>query len=62
LQIKDEVIISDINNGKIHDRINNNNGADFYEIFVPLEKEVNKIIGFGMEYSLDDMFPVIDYT
>ena len=59
LQIKDEVIISDINNGKIHDRINNNNGADFYEIFVPLEKEVNKIIGFGMEYSLDDMFPVI---
>lgn len=59
MQIKDEVIISDINNGKIHDRINNNNGADFYEIFVPLEKEVNKIIGFGMEYSLDDMFPVI---
>ncbi|WFA07790.1 bifunctional diguanylate cyclase/phosphodiesterase [Tissierella sp. Yu-01] len=59
LQMKDEVIISDINNGKIHDRINTINGVELYEIFVPLEYEADNIIAFEIQYSLNEMFPVI---
>lgn len=59
LQTKEEVIKSNINNGKIYDRINTANGVDLYEIFVPLEYETDTIIAFGIWYSLDDMIPVI---
>src|SRR5690606_19167628 len=58
-QMKDDVIISDINDGKTHDRISNINGEELYEIFVPLEYESNNIIGFGIQYSLNEMHPII---
>lgn len=59
LQVKDELIISDLNNGKIYDRVNTSTGVDLYEIYVPLEYETDKIIAFGIWYSLDEMIPVI---
>lgn len=58
-QLKAEEIISDINNGKIHDRINSSSGDEVYEIFVPLDYETNNIIAFGIQYSLSDILPLI---
>ncbi|NLY47260.1 MAG: GGDEF domain-containing protein [Tissierella sp.] len=58
-QLKDEEIISDINSGKIHDRINSSSGEDLYEIFVPLDYESNEIVAFGIQYSLSGILPLI---
>lgn len=58
-KIKDPLIIDDINKGRIHDFIDNNGTQSLYEIFVPLEYKSDKIIAFGIKYSMKDILPVI---
>jgi len=57
--IKDEEIITYIKNGNIYDHINNTSDVESYKIFIPIEYESEKIIAFGIEYSLNEVFPVI---
>ena len=58
-QINDETIISHLKSGKIYDGINDSNGVDLYEIFVPIDHESEKLVFLGIQYSLDSMKPVI---
>lgn len=52
LQLKDEAIISDIDDGRIHERINKATGVDLYEIFVPLKYETQniKVLEFNIHW------------
>jgi len=59
LKMEEEAILAGINNGRIHERINANSGVDLYEIIVPLEYENENITAFGIQYSLDDIHPII---
>lgn len=57
--IDNEGIKADMDNGKIYDHIVTTDDGEFYEIFVPLAYEFNDISAFGIQYSMDDIVPVI---
>jgi len=59
IQINNESITTDLNNGKIYDRINVSNGEALYEMFVPINLESENLMSLGIQYSLDGMSPVI---
>lgn len=59
LQIEDQTIIDDLNNGRIHAYLNSAGDEDLYEIFVPLDYKLEKISAFGIQYSLKDVLPLV---
>lgn len=59
LEIKDEDIKTALINGRVFDQIINSKGLDLYEIFAPIEDGVDNIIGVQIQYSLNDILPVI---
>lgn len=58
-KIDQPLIMADINGGKTHEFINGDRATELYEIFVPLEYRSDKIVAFGIQYSMRDILPVI---
>ena len=55
----ENISLTSCRKGEICDWINDTNGIDLYEIFVPMENESINQVSLGIQYSLDSMTPVI---
>ncbi|MGB4351801.1 MAG: bifunctional diguanylate cyclase/phosphodiesterase [Tissierellaceae bacterium] len=55
----ENISLTSCRKGEICDWINDTNGIDLYEIFVPMENESINLVSLGIQYSLDSMTPVI---
>ncbi len=52
-------IINDINSNRLHESFNTTNGFNLYEIFVPLTYGSDKVMAFQIQYSMDEIGPII---
>lgn len=58
-KLLDKDIINDINNNRLHESSNTTNGYNLYEIFVPLTYGSDKVMAFQIQYSMDEIGPII---